>query len=66
MYDVIAIGTATQDVFLRSDAFRVVHDPAHLARSGFRTGYAQCLASVRKAFSRSASSNRTSAGDILK
>jgi len=44
MFDVITIGTATRDVFLESDLFRVVHDPMHLKRLGFRTGEAQCFA----------------------
>ncbi len=41
---VITIGTATRDVVLRGDFFRVVHDPKHLRKAGFPTGEAQCFA----------------------
>lgn len=44
MYDVLTIGTGTRDVFLRSPLFKVVHDPKHLERLGFKTGEAQCFA----------------------
>ncbi len=44
MYDVVTIGTATRDVFLRSTFFKVLRDPKHLRRLGFQTGEAQCLA----------------------
>lgn len=44
MIDVITIGTATRDMFLKSELFKVVHDPAHLEKLGFPTGDAQCLA----------------------
>lgn len=44
MFDVITIGTATRDVFLKSPLFRVVHDPKHLKRLGFLRGEAQCFA----------------------
>jgi len=41
---IITIGTATRDVFLKSDLFKIVHDPEHLERLGFPTGEAQCFA----------------------
>ncbi len=44
MFDVVTVGTATRDVFLRSDLFKIVHDPKHLERLGFPTGEAQCFA----------------------
>ncbi len=44
MFDVLTIGTATRDVFLRSPLFKVVNDPAHLRKLGFPTGEAQCFA----------------------
>jgi len=44
MFDVITFGSATRDIFLKSDLFRVVHDPKHLERLGFPTGEAQCFA----------------------
>ena len=44
MFDVITIGTATRDVFLRSELFRVLKDPSHLKKIGFPTGEAQCFA----------------------
>lgn len=44
MYDVITIGTATRDVFLESPLFKVLKDPEHLERLGFKTGEAQCFA----------------------
>lgn len=43
-FDVLTIGTATRDVFLRSPLFKVVNDPAHLRKLGFPTGEAQCFA----------------------
>lgn len=43
-YDAIAIGTAVRDVFLKSDFFKVVRDPAHLKKMGFPTGEVQCFA----------------------
>lgn len=43
IYDVITLGTATRDVFLESDSFRVLKDPAHLKKIGFPTGEAQCF-----------------------
>ncbi len=44
MLDVISIGTATRDVFLRSPLFKIVRDPKHLERLGFPNGEAQCFA----------------------
>ncbi len=44
MYDIITIGTATQDVFLTSPLFRVLYDPQHLKKINFPTGEAQCFA----------------------
>jgi len=44
MFDVLTIGTATRDVFIKSDAFKVVHDPEHLEKLGFKTGDAECFA----------------------
>ena len=43
-FDVITIGTATRDVFLTSPLFRVLKDPAHLKKIGFKTGEAECFA----------------------
>lgn len=44
MFDIVAIGTATRDVFLESPLFKTVHDPQHLAKLGFVDGDAQCFA----------------------
>lgn len=44
MLDVITIGTATRDTFLRSAAFKVLRDPKHLEGLGFKTGEAECFA----------------------
>ncbi len=44
MVDVLTIGTATYDVFLRSNLFKVLRDPEHLERMGFKTGEAECFA----------------------
>jgi len=44
MFDVITIGTATRDVFLRSQLFGTFKDEAHLKEAGFPTGEAQCFA----------------------
>jgi sugar/nucleoside kinase (ribokinase family) len=44
MFDIITIGTATRDVFLKSALFKVLDDPRHLKRIGFPTGEAQCFA----------------------
>ncbi|MEK7181368.1 MAG: carbohydrate kinase family protein [Patescibacteria group bacterium] len=41
---VLTIGTATRDIVLRGDFFRIVHDPKHLRKAGFPTGEAQCFA----------------------
>lgn len=43
MYDIITIGTATQDVFLKSPLFSNVHDPEHLKKLGFFDGDATCF-----------------------
>lgn len=43
MHSVLTIGTATRDVFVTSDAFQVLKDPAHLKNIGFPTGEAQCF-----------------------
>lgn len=44
MYEVLTIGTATRDIFVTSPLFKVVHDPKHLQKLGFKTGEAQCFA----------------------
>jgi len=44
MFDVITIGTATRDVFLRSSLFKILRDPKHLEALGFKTGEAECFA----------------------
>ncbi len=44
MYDVITIGTATRDVFLRSSVFKPIKDPHFTAQLGFPTGVAECFA----------------------
>ncbi len=44
MFDVITIGSATRDVFLKSSLFKVLRDPKHLENAGFPTGEAQCFA----------------------
>lgn len=43
MYDIITIGTATQDVFIKSSLFTNVHDPKHLKKLGFLDGDATCF-----------------------
>ena len=43
MLDVITIGTATRDVFLRSNQLKILKDPKHLKKLGFKTGEAECL-----------------------
>ena len=43
MYDIITIGTATRDVFLKSPLFTNVHDPKHLKELGFFEGDATCF-----------------------
>lgn len=42
--DVVTIGTATKDVFLQSQYFKVLRDPEHLKKLGFREGVAECFA----------------------
>ncbi len=44
MFDILTIGTATRDVFVKSDAFKVLRDPEHLEKLGFKTGEAECFA----------------------
>jgi ribokinase len=44
MLDVITVGTATRDVFLRSTLFRLIRDPEHLKKMGFPSGEAECFA----------------------
>lgn len=44
MYNIITIGSATRDVFLTSPLFKVLRDPEHLSKIGFKTGEAQCFA----------------------
>lgn len=43
MYDIITIGTATRDVFIKSPLFTNVHDPKHLKKLGFLDGNATCF-----------------------
>lgn len=43
-FDVLTVGTATRDVFLTSDLFKVVKDTAHLKTLGFEDGRAECFA----------------------
>lgn len=43
MYDIITIGTATRDVFIKSPLFTSVHDPKHLKKYGFLDGNATCF-----------------------
>lgn len=42
--DVITIGTATRDIFLKTPDVKILKDPAHLIRLGFKTGEAECFA----------------------
>lgn len=44
MLDVLTIGTATRDVFLKSADFKVLKDPKHLSKIGFPKGEAACFA----------------------
>jgi sugar/nucleoside kinase (ribokinase family) len=44
MLDVLTVGTATRDTFLQSPLFKVLRDPKHLERIGFKTGEAECFA----------------------
>ncbi len=44
MIKALTVGTATRDVFIQSQLFKVVHDPTHLEKLGFPTGEAQCFA----------------------
>lgn len=43
MYDIITIGTATRDVFIKSPLFTSLHDPEHLKKLGFLNGDATCF-----------------------
>lgn len=43
-YDVVTIGSATRDVFLKSSALKVLKDPEHLKQLGFEKGEAECFA----------------------
>ncbi len=44
MLDVISIGTATRDVFLKVPGIKVLKDPEHLKKLGFIAGEAECMA----------------------
>lgn len=44
MFDILTIGTATRDIFVKSDAFKILRDASHLEKLGFKTGEAQCFA----------------------
>lgn len=44
MFDVISIGTATKDVFLKSSFFKILRDEKHLKKLGFTSGEAECFA----------------------
>lgn len=44
MFDVITIGTATRDVLLSGPSVRILKDPEHLKKIGFKTGEAECFA----------------------
>lgn len=44
MFDIVTIGTATRDVFLKSADFKVLNDPKHLEKLGFPSGEAACFA----------------------
>jgi sugar/nucleoside kinase (ribokinase family) len=44
MFDIFTIGSATQDVFLKSPYFKVLRDKKHLKKIGFPAGEAQCFA----------------------
>ncbi len=43
MYDIITIGTATRDVFLRGAIFKGISDPHFSKKVGFPSGIAQCF-----------------------
>jgi len=43
-YDVITIGTATRDIFLKSKDFKILKDANHLKAVGIPGGEAECLA----------------------
>ncbi|MDO8557475.1 MAG: carbohydrate kinase family protein [Candidatus Jorgensenbacteria bacterium] len=44
MFDIITIGTATRDVFLKSKLFKILRAKKHLEKLGFITGEAECFA----------------------
>lgn len=44
MFDIVTIGTATRDVFLKSTDFKILNDSKHLEKLGFPTGEAACFA----------------------
>ena len=44
MYDVITIGTATRDVYIAGEQFKVLRDPKHLEQLGFTSGEVECFA----------------------
>ncbi|MAF79669.1 hypothetical protein CL629_01165 [bacterium] len=44
MHDVVTIGTATRDVYITNESFKVLKDPKHLEKMGFDTGVAECFA----------------------
>lgn len=43
-YDIVTIGSATRDVFLKSGDLKVLKDPEHLKKIGFESGEAECFA----------------------
>lgn len=43
MYDIITIGTATRDVFLKSPLFKPIQDPHFTPAAGFPSGEAECF-----------------------
>lgn len=44
MHDILTIGTATRDIFLKSPNFKHLDDPDHLKEIGFKKGEAECFA----------------------
>lgn len=48
MYDIITIGTATQDIFLEAEGIKRLKDPKHLKAIGFPKGEAECFAMGEK------------------
>jgi len=43
MYDVLTVGTATIDTFIKAEFLKTVTDRKHLSKLGFATGQAQCF-----------------------